>query len=254
MSLQRILAIICITFGPCFACAALAQNTLKVDAKLLASIPAAALDGIVVNDQCNVFACPVPVGKKWRVVSNCPESKNEPLVDQVYPDSLCLSPTGGRLAYIASVAGKPFVVFNGKQGPSYDDILHDSLDIRIHGPYVSYFAKRGSTWRMVLHGWNAHYPNEERPALDVEQLHDTIYTPDHTNIACRVRNAGKWGVAYNSIVERWYDDVRDLCFGPGKAPSLNRDFFANDNTDGLVVPNGKCLVYTARQGNKWCLS
>jgi WD40 repeat protein len=72
---------------------------------------------------------------------------------EVLADSLCFSPDGGRVAYVAARRlGRYLVATDTGEGEEYDEILQGSLAFSPDGKHVAYVARRGAKWVLVVDG------------------------------------------------------------------------------------------------------
>ncbi len=72
---------------------------------------------------------------------------------EVVGDSLCFSPDGGRVAYVAARRlGRYRVVTDAGEGEAYDEILRGSLAFSPCGKHVACVARRGAKWVLVVDG------------------------------------------------------------------------------------------------------
>jgi hypothetical protein len=210
------------------------------------------------------------VGERWCVVA---DGKAGELYDKVLADAsvrddydaqfsgwqVCLSASGGHIAFAARTGTNWFVVVDGKVGPDYAEIADTSLSLGSNGTHVAYTAKKGSKWCAVV---DAH----EGPPSDGEAV--VTFSPDGARTAYAVKKGEKWFAIVDGLQESPFDkkvfpefspDSKHVLYVAERGENAN-EFIVQDgketpaygSVDRLVgfSPDGKHVAYTAKRGGK----
>ncbi|HEY3376289.1 MAG TPA: hypothetical protein VGL77_02245 [Armatimonadota bacterium] len=215
------------------------SHVLESTAKVLTIIPRSSADSVVASPHGLNFACVIPVDNRWRVISNSSGGQVTQLFDAIVPNSLHLS-AGGAIAYVAEVHGKSCLVFNGKVGQPFDEIMPATIDILI--TTVGYFARSGNRWFVVA----TDGPSGKSfygQGFEMIRADGITRSANHYKIAVMAQSDGKWAVANNGAIDQLYDDVRDPCFWPDQS----------DKSTQTKTIDRQRMVHTAKVGAKWRL-
>ncbi|MCE5239956.1 hypothetical protein LLH23_15960 [bacterium] len=155
-----------------------------------------------------------------------------------------VSDDGRHLAAIAALPGGKYSVWlDGRLGLAYDAIK--DLAFSPHAGIVSYAARKGAQWVVVVDG-------QESPPYDEPSLnhHFRVYSEDGRQVAVPVQRGGQWTMLRNARpVDQPVAGVDEAC--------------AEFSTDGyrrvvgscraLFSPDGKRLAYVALRGKQACV-
>ncbi|MGA1974777.1 MAG: hypothetical protein ABSG92_04000 [Conexivisphaerales archaeon] len=170
---------------------------------------------------------------------------SEKLVAQIdssaVPETLTSSPDGKRVAYVAGVGTKQFVVVDGKEGKQYDGIGKGILElasdfylgIPVFSPdsqRVAYVAREGERWFVVIDG------KEEKQYDDLGPLTLT-FSPDSKRVAYVARVGTKQFVMVVDGKEgKQYEWIGGLVFSPD---SKRLAYWAGVGGRRVVVVDGE---------------
>ena len=138
--------------------------------------------------------------------------------------SLTFSADSSRLAYGAQRRDKWFVVSDGRESPTYDDLAKDYRVFSPDSRRLAYAALSGGKWRVVVDG-------QPGQAFDAVGKTDLVFSSDSQHFAHSAQRQGKWMAVIDGREGRAYDGLM---------------------SNGLVFsPAGQHLAYGALRNDKW---
>jgi hypothetical protein len=125
------------------------------------------------------------------------------------PESLIASPDGRRVACVAEVRNKQFVVVDGKKHKKYDGIIAGSFIFSPDSQRVAYGARMGEQSLVLVDG-------KEGSKYDGLGEDTLTFSPDSRRIAYAARMADKWFVVVDAEQGKKYDGIvtGTLIFSP----------------------------------------
>jgi WD40 repeat protein len=183
----------------------------------------------MVDFQTNCSSCGRIIRKQdIMVVPKSLRGVSEKFIGQLHsswlPKTFTVSPNNRRVAYVAGVGGKVFVVVDGNEGEHYDGTGSGSLTFGPDSQRVAYWAVMGNKQFVVVDGNEGkHYDSIGAGTL--------IFSPDSQRAAYAARVGDKWFVIVDGNEGKHYDGV-----GAGTL---------------IFSPNSERIAYTAQAGDKW---
>jgi Tol biopolymer transport system component len=129
--------------------------------------------------------------------------------------SLMFSPDSTQIAYCASKDGKhSFVVVNGKQGKTYDQIVEDTLIFSPDSKHIAYWAKQGEAWSVVVDGKEG--PSYEAWDYNPEKgkyirATPPVFSPDGRHVAYLANRGNKRYIVVDGVESQPYDGIPTYC-------------------------------------------
>ncbi len=154
--------------------------------------------------------------------------------------------TGGATGVLRTEA----VVVDGREGPPYDAVQHESLVFSPDGQRVAYVAVRGREYRLVVDGVAG-------PACDF--LSRPVFSPDGTRLAYAVSKGGKHSVVVEGPkrVEYPYHPADNSGYPPSFLPDGKRVVYSYNvkggvamAEDGVDLPPGLMLTTCSPDGKR----
>lgn len=176
---------------------------------------------VAVTKDCRHISYAATRGNKQVVVHDM--GVGEPF-DGIAEGTPVFSPDGKRVAFVARVSAKWFVVLDGVRGKSYDRII-DVPVFSSDSKHLAYFAHvAGEGIKFVIDG------TEKATHEDIGRG-SLVFSPDSNHIAYGAKKGGRWGRwsvvcdgkggnAYDAILEKsplFSPDSRHLAYGAAKA-------------------------------------
>lgn len=135
------------------------------------------------------------------------DGNEERRYDRVLTGSLTFSPDDRRFAYAARVGDRTFVVLDGKEDKHYEGVAADSLTFSPDGQRLGYVAAVGNKQVVVVDG------TEGKQYDRVSSKPGIVFSPDGRKVAYVVKVNKNLAVVIDGE-ERRYDVAADVAFSP----------------------------------------
>lgn len=167
------------------------------------------------------------------------------------------SPTGESVAYAAKDGGRVFLILNGKQGPSYDDIQWATSLFSADGSTIAYATRRGDEMFVVV---------GEREGKSYDAVLPPVLSPDGQTVAYPAQDGGQEFIVVDDREMTRYEQAFDVKFNPdgstftyiagrgerelvvvGEAEGKTYDAILSDPT---FSADGRTVAYVAEEGGQ----
>ncbi|MBZ5671945.1 MAG: hypothetical protein LAO04_19735 [Acidobacteriia bacterium] len=201
------------------------EELVKELEKEFAPMPADCKKPIVRSPDNLRVACAAKRENKWMLYVN---GVPGPEYDQLYPDFVVFSPDGQHLAYVARRGTKIFVVLDGAEQASFDNVSR-SIVFSPDSKRLAYpAAKDKNTWVIVVDG-------VEQASARTTGV--PVFSPDSKRLAYpAAKDKNTWVVVVDGAEQAPYQVVTDPVFSPD---SKRLDYVAaKDKKTWVVVVDG----------------
>jgi uncharacterized RDD family membrane protein YckC/Tol biopolymer transport system component len=225
-------------------------------------------DAIATRFVCISTAACGPTPMAMPPTDTLPPGLSERLVVQIdfsswIQEHFTVSPDSRRVAYVAQLGDKVFVVVDGKEGKPYDGIAEGTPIFSPDSRRVAYAAQLGDKQFVVVDG-------KEEKQYDGILEGGLIFSPDSQRVAYAAQVGDKWFVVVDGKEEKQYDGILEgtPIFSPDSQRVAyaafvgNKVFVIMDGKeekpyDGigagslLFSPDSQRVAYVAVAGDKW---